>query len=119
MKRILVVEDQQEVRELIRMTLELEAYEIFEAVDGETALRLALRHVPDLVLLDVMMPGGIDGFEVCRRMRLEPTLRRTQIVMLTARSQAADRAAGLRAGADGYLTKPFSPRRLLASLARH
>lgn len=113
MKKVLIVEDQDDIRELIRVTLEFENYELHEAANGATALSQAERARPDLVLLDVMMPGGMDGIEVCRRMRADGALRRTKIVMLTAKGQQADRAAGMTAGADDYLTKPFSPLELI------
>ncbi|MGY0194275.1 response regulator transcription factor [Leptothrix sp. BB-4] len=118
MKKILIVEDQPDIRELIRMTLEIEDYDVHEADRGDAAVALAGRVQPDLMLLDVMMPGGIDGFEVCRRMRADARFKRTRIVMLTARDSAADRATGLRAGATDYLAKPFSPRQLLEVVSR-
>ncbi|PXW93552.1 response regulator receiver domain-containing protein [Sphaerotilus hippei] len=119
MKRILIVEDQIDSRELIRMTLELGTYEIHEAVDGPAALQTAARIVPDLVLLDVRLPGGLDGLSVCRRLRADERLRRMRIVMLTSCDHAAERAEGLEAGADEYLVKPFGPRQLLQTLARY
>ncbi|MBB5205674.1 DNA-binding response OmpR family regulator [Inhella inkyongensis] len=113
MKTVLIVEDQSEIRELIRVTLEFEDYQIAEAANGEEGLREALRLKPDLVLLDVMMPGNLDGLQVCKRLRAEPGMSRTRIVMLTAKGQAADRQAGIQAGADAYLLKPFSPLELM------
>lgn len=118
MKRALIVEDQADIRELIRMSLELEDLDIREAEDGDVGFAAALAFRPDLVLLDVMMPGSMDGFEVCRRLRADPAFRRTRIVMLTARSQDTDRQQGASAGADAYLTKPFSPRQLLEVVHR-
>jgi CheY-like chemotaxis protein len=118
MKRVLIVEDQPEIRELIRMTLEMDDFEIHEAPNGPQGLALAQSVQPAIVLLDVMMPGGMDGFTVCERMRQDPQLRRTKIVMLTARAQAEDHARGKAAGADAYLVKPFSPRELLTVVAR-
>ena len=118
MKRALIVEDQADILDLIRMSLELEDLDIREAEDGDVGFAVALEFRPDLVLLDVMMPGSMDGFEVCRRLRADPAFRRTRIVMLTARSQDADRQQGARAGADAYLTKPFSPRQLLEVVHR-
>ncbi len=114
MKKILIVEDQPDIRELIRMTLEIEDYDVHEAAQGADAIQLVSRVQPDLMLVDVMMPGGMDGYEVCRRVRADARFKRTKIVMLTARDSAADRAAGMRAGATDYLAKPFSPRQLLA-----
>jgi DNA-binding response OmpR family regulator len=118
MKTILIVEDQADIRELIRMTLEIEDYTVHEAEEGHTALALAQRVQPDLMLLDVMLPGGMDGYEICRRLRADARHRRTPIVMLTARDSSADRETGLRAGANHYLAKPFSPRQLLQAIDR-
>lgn len=117
MKKILIVDDHVDIRKLIRMTLEFEAYEIHEAADGEAALRMAQALKPDLVLLDVMMPGGIDGLEVCRRLRAAPEQANVHVMLLSARGQARDREAGLQAGADAYLIKPFSPLQLIDSIA--
>jgi len=117
-KKILIVEDQADIRELIRVTLEFENFEIQEAANGTDGLAAAEKLKPDLILLDVMMPGGMDGLEVCRRARANPALRRTKIVMLTAKGQQADRAAGVAAGADEYLLKPFSPLDLLKLVGR-
>ena len=103
MKRILIVEDQTDIRELIRMSLESTDFEIHEAEDGEAAIQLTRQLNPDLLLLDVMMPGALDGLAVCQRLKGDPAHRRTRIVMLSARSGQADRQAGLRAGADDYL----------------
>jgi DNA-binding response OmpR family regulator len=113
MKRVLIVEDQADIRELIRMTLELEDLDIRESETGDAGLVVAQQWRPDLVLLDVMMPGVLDGFDVCRAVKADPALVQVKVVMLTARMQDSDRQAGLGAGADGYLTKPFSPRQLL------
>ncbi len=118
MRKILIVEDQPEIRELIRLTLEFDDYEIFEAGTGAAALAIAEKQRPDLVLLDVMMPGGMDGVEVCRRIKADANLRRIKVVMLSAKSQANDKTAGLNAGADTYLTKPFSPVELMTTINR-
>jgi DNA-binding response OmpR family regulator len=118
MKRILIVDDQQDIRELIRMTLEMEDFEIFEAVNGDEGLKSALQIQPDLILLDVMMPGSIDGVEVCRRIRADARTKRAKVLMLSAKAQPADKAAGLQAGANDYLLKPFSPRQLLDQVMR-
>jgi DNA-binding response OmpR family regulator len=118
MKRVLIVEDQPDIRELIRMTLELEDLEVHEAINGDDGIGQAQVLQPSLVLLDVMMPGSIDGFEVCARIRSDPRLKRTRVVLLTARAQAEDRVRGMKAGADEYLVKPFSPRELLNVVGR-
>jgi two-component system phosphate regulon response regulator PhoB len=115
--KILIVEDQADIRELIRLTLDLDDSEIGEAEDGNKGLAMAERLKPKLVLLDVMMPGSIDGFEVCRRIKASPALKHTKVMMLTARGQDSDRNEGQRAGADAYLTKPFSPKQLLEKVS--
>ena len=118
MKRLLIVEDQADIRKLIRMTLEFEDYDIHEAVTGVEGLRKAIEIAPDLILLDVMMPGELDGLAVCARVRADPALRQTKVVLLSARSQLQDFEAGTRAGADAYLAKPFSPLQLIESIER-
>jgi DNA-binding response OmpR family regulator len=118
MKRVLIVEDQADIRKLIRMTLEFEPYEIHEAANGADGLRLAVDVHPDLILLDVMMPGDLDGLQVCTRVRALPALQATRVVLLTARGQTQDRHAGQEAGADEYLIKPFSPLQLIETIER-
>jgi DNA-binding response OmpR family regulator len=117
MKKILIVDDHADIRRLIRMTLEFEDYDVREAADGEAALALAREFQPDLVLLDVMMPGAINGLDVCRQLRAERgTGVGPRVIMLSARGQASDREAGLQAGADTYLVKPFSPLQLISCI---
>ena len=118
MKRVLIVEDQADIRKLIRMTLEFEPYEIFEAPDGVTGLRMAGELRPEVMLLDVMMPGELDGLQVCRSVRADPHLRGMRGLLLSARGQARDREAGEQAGADEYLIKPFSPLQLVETIER-
>jgi two-component system alkaline phosphatase synthesis response regulator PhoP len=113
---ILVVDDEEPLLLLVTMTLQTEPYRVLVARDGEEALALARAERPDFVLLDVGLPK-IDGLEVCRRLRADPTTRETTIVMLSARAAEEDRAAGLAAGADDYLTKPFRPREFVSYLA--
>ena len=108
MTTILVADDEPPILELIRFTLEDDRVRVVEARDGLEALRLAQAVRPELCFLDVQMPD-LDGLAVCRLLRQDPALAGTRIVMLTAASQEADRVRGLAAGADGYLTKPFSP----------
>jgi len=117
MKKILIVDDHADIRRLIRLTLEFERYDIVEAADGPSALELAASTRPDVVLLDVMMPGDVDGLEVCRRIKADVALGGAKVIMLSARGQARDREAGLQAGADAYLVKPFSPLQLIDHLA--
>jgi CheY-like chemotaxis protein len=118
MKRVLIVEDQSDIRKLIRMTLEFEDYEIHEAADGAFGLNMVQAVRPDLVLLDVMMPGELDGLQVCQRIKADPTLQHIKVVLLTARGQARDREAGAAARADEYLVKPFSPLQLIETIER-
>ena len=109
--RILTVEDDERIRTTVKMALEDEGWVVEEADSGEDALELFNRHPTDVVLIDIMLPG-VDGFEVCR------SIRRTSdvpIVMVTARADTHDVVAGLEAGADDYLTKPFAPKELSAS----
>ena len=108
MRKLLIVDDEEGVRTLVRMTLNSDDYEIIEAADAAQALELAREFHPDLVLLDVMLPD-LSGLEVCRRMKADPELAATTVVMLTARAQSSDVGDAEEAGADGYFTKPFSP----------
>jgi DNA-binding response OmpR family regulator len=111
--RVLIVDDHGEIRKLLRLSFDPDRHQIFEAGDGAAALALARRKPPRLVLLDVMMPGGLDGFEVCRQLKSDPQLAGVKVMLLTARSQAGDLLAGRLAGADAYLVKPFSPIELM------
>ncbi|HBI03432.1 MAG TPA: DNA-binding response regulator, partial [Paenibacillaceae bacterium] len=107
--RILVVDDEERIRRLIRMYLEREKFYIDEAEDGETALEMAVNQDYDLILLDLMLPG-IDGMEVCQRLREKKS---TPIIMLTAKGEEANRVQGFEAGTDDYVVKPFSPREVV------
>ena len=109
MTRVLVVDDDPTVREVVLSYLRAESYDVAEAADGEAALSMVGHERPDLVVLDVMLPG-LDGLEVCRRIRAGGDL---PIIMLTALGGESDRVVGLEVGADDYLTKPFSPRELV------
>jgi len=114
MKKILIVDDQAEVRELVEVTLRIGDYQILQASNADEALAVARSEHPDLMLLDVMMPNSsIDGFEVCRRLKADPNTRGINIVMVTARGQEKDLETGRLAGADDYFTKPFSPLQLM------
>lgn len=113
MKKVLVVEDHADIRRLIRMTLEFEACEVHEANNGVRGWAEAQTLRPDVILLDVMMPGELDGLDVCRRVKAEPALAHTRVVMLSARGTAADVERGQQAGADAYMIKPFSPLQLI------
>ncbi len=111
--RIAVVEDQPEIRQLIRMTLEFGDFDLVEAENADIGWIQMQQQKPDLVLLDVMMPGSMDGLELCRRLRAQPDTASVPVILLTARGQQRDIEAGRDAGADTYLTKPFSPMELL------
>ncbi len=110
---ILIIEDDADIVELMQYNLAKEGFQVRIARDGEAGLHEVRRHRPDLVLLDLMMPG-LDGLEVCRRIRRDADLASTPIVMVTAKSEESDVVSGLELGADDYLAKPFSPRELLA-----
>ena len=110
MKRILVVDDEPNIVELLRLYLEKEGFAVIAAHDGDEGLALHDRHDPDLVILDLMLPGT-DGFEVCREIRRRGP---TPVLMLTARTDDIDAIVGLELGADDYVTKPFNPRALVA-----
>ncbi len=109
MKRILVVDDEERIRRLLRMYLEKEGFRIDEAEDGESALTLAIAADYDLIVLDVMMPG-MDGIEMCAKLRERKA---TPVLMLTAKGEEANRVSGFEAGADDYVVKPFSPREII------
>ena len=111
-KKILVVEDEQDISNIIVFNLQRAGFETLEAGDGPTGLRMALEESPDLILLDVMLPG-MDGFEICKRVR---ETSQVPIIMLTAREEEADKIFGLELGADDYVTKPFSNRELIARI---
>jgi two-component system, OmpR family, alkaline phosphatase synthesis response regulator PhoP len=112
-KRILLVEDEKDIAELVRYNLAREGYEVTHAASGEEGLRLARAQPPDLMLLDLMLPG-VDGLEVCRALKRHRATETIPIVMLTAKSEESDIVAGLELGADDYITKPFSPKVLVA-----
>ena len=111
--RVLVVDDEPDLLELIHYNLTKAGYDVAGVLSGEEALAHVRSSLPDLIVLDVLLPG-LDGLEVCKTLRRNPTTAGIPIVMLTARSEDADVVAGLELGADDYLTKPFSPRVLLA-----
>ncbi|HWO94238.1 MAG TPA: response regulator, partial [Dehalococcoidia bacterium] len=109
-RRVLVVEDDETLRESLRYTLSRDGYEVVAAADGPAGLRVAREDEPDLVILDLMLPG-LDGLEVCRQIRRSSQV---PILMLTAKREEVDRVVGLEIGADDYVAKPFSMRELLA-----
>ncbi len=117
-KNILVVEDEKDIIEVLRYYLEKDNYRVHVAEDGFTALEIAEKVVPNLVILDLMLPR-LDGIEVCKRMKTDERLREIPIIMLTAKAEEADKIKGLETGADDYVTKPFSAKELMARVKAH
>jgi two-component system alkaline phosphatase synthesis response regulator PhoP len=113
--RILMVDDEKDIVDLVAYNLEKEGYETLKALDGEKALQLVRTKTPDLVVLDLMLPG-IQGLEVCKRIRKDPETAFIPIIMLTAKGAEIDKIVGLEVGADDYITKPFSVKELLARI---
>ena len=113
MKKILIVDDEEKVRKLVEVTLSVGGLEILHASSGEEALRVARETKPNIILLDIMMPGGLDGFDVCRVLKEDPDTKDIYVIMLTAKGQEADKNRGLTLGADDYFVKPFSPMELM------
>ena len=111
--KILIVDDEKDIVDLVAYNLEKEGYETLKALDGEKALQLVRTKTPDLVVLDLMLPG-IQGLEVCKRIRKVPETAAIPIIMLTAKGEEIDKVLGLEVGADDYITKPFSVKELLA-----
>ena len=112
-QKIVAIEDEPDILEIIKYNLEREGYEVRGALDGEEGLDLVRREMPDLVLLDLMLPG-MDGLEICRRLKYEPATRSIAVIIVTAKSEESDIVLGLEVGADDYLAKPFGPRELVA-----
>lgn len=112
-QKALIVDDEQALVDLVKYHLEKEGLECSTANDGETALGLARSQKPDLLILDLMLPG-VDGLEICRMLRRDPGTAKIAIIMLTAKAEEVDRVVGLEMGADDYVVKPFSPRELVA-----
>lgn len=110
-KKVLIAEDEEHIRRLIKVILQLDNYEFIEAKDGKEALEKVSEEMPDLTILDLMMPK-IDGIEVCRQLKKNALTRKIPIIMLTAKREMTDKVVGIRIGADDYLTKPFEPREL-------
>ncbi len=115
-KKILIVDDEEKVRKLVAVTLSISGAEISQASSGDDALKLARKIRPDVILLDIMMPGKLDGYEVCRLLKRDPDTRDSFIIMLTAKGQKADKERGLALGADDYIVKPFSPMALMENI---
>src|ERR1700679_1557394 len=113
MKRVLVIEDDKDIVELVRYNLEKDGYQVASSGDGSTGLAQIRKAAPDLLILDLMLPK-LSGLEICKEVRKDVTLNRLPILILTAKGEEADRVVGLELGADDYVTKPFSPRELVA-----
>ena len=116
MAKIVVADDDVDIRDLVVFKLEQSGHEVVSVGDGAAALEACRAGVPDLVVLDVMMPG-MGGLDACRALRLEPALARVPVILLTARAQESDIEQGFNAGADDYVVKPFSPRELASRVA--
>ncbi len=112
---VLVIDDEKDLIELVRYNLEEDGFSVNGAADGETGIAMAAVEQPDVIVLDVMLPG-MDGLEVCRRLKSEPRTARIPVIMLSARGTEPDRVVGLELGADDYVSKPFSPRELAARI---
>lgn len=115
MSKILVVDDEKNILELVRFNLEREGYQVLTARDGLAGLELARKENPDLIVLDVMLPE-MSGLEICQELHQNPVTKSIPIIMLSARADEVDRVLGLELGADDYVTKPFSPRELVARI---
>ncbi len=114
-KRILIVDDESDLVELVKLRLEANGYEVIVAGDGQSGLDKARTEKPDLIVLDVMLPK-IDGYKVCRMLKFDEKYRHIPIIMFTARAQESDRKTGEQVGADAYITKPFEPAALLLKM---
>jgi len=114
-EKILIVDDEKDIVKMLNYTLKKEGFRTVDASDGEDALDLAFKEHPDLIILDLMLPG-VDGLEVCRQLKKEPKTAVTPIIMLTAKTQETDKVVGLELGADDYVSKPFSPKELIARI---
>jgi two-component system, OmpR family, phosphate regulon response regulator PhoB len=112
-KKILIVDDVEEIRDLVEKTLRRTDRQVFKADNGEKGVKIAIAEAPDLIMMDVMMPGSIDGLEATRFLKNHPQTRKSKIVLLTAKGQTVDREKGIEAGADDYIAKPFSPLELM------
>lgn len=119
-KKVLIVDDQTEVRELVNVSLQLGNYEVRDAKNGDEAVISANEFMPDLMLLDINMPGGsIDGYGVCKNIKNNPSTAKIIVVMLSSNSREVDIEKGKKAGCNGYLTKPFSPFELMQEVEKY
>ncbi len=118
MKKVLIVDDHDDIRQMISLTLGNQ-YQVFEAPNAMQAEEIVRREKPGAVVLDVMMPGDMDGYELCRRIKGDPELQHIRVILVTARGQASDLKTGNSAGADAYYVKPFSPLALVKEIQDH
>jgi two-component system, OmpR family, phosphate regulon response regulator PhoB len=112
-KKILIVDDMEEVRDLVEKTLRRSGRQVFKAETGEKGVEIAVQEQPDVIMMDIMMPGTLDGLEATRMLKHDPRTKECTVILLTARGQAADVQKGMQAGADDYMVKPFSPLELM------
>ncbi|MEM6454506.1 MAG: response regulator [Acidobacteriota bacterium] len=112
-RKIVVVEDEADIREMVQYNLQREGFAVITADNGEDGVRTVVKEAPDLVLLDLLLPG-LDGIEVCRKLKQDPVTRRIPVIMVTAKTEESDVVLGLGVGADDYVVKPFSPKELVA-----
>ncbi len=115
-QKLLIVDDHETLRELLKMTLEFSDFDLYEATDAAEALAMVAEIKPDVMILDIMMPGEMDGVELCRRLKANPKTAHIKIILLSAKGQTEDIRIGGEAGADAYFVKPFSPMSLLESI---
>lgn len=115
-QKLLIVDDHDALRALLKMTLEFSDFDLIEAINGQQALAMVEKDVPDVVILDIMMPGEIDGIAVCRQIKDNPATAHIKVILLSAKGQTEDIRIGGDAGADAYFVKPFSPMSLLESI---
>lgn len=115
MHKILIVDDQADIRRMMNIALSDE-FDLLEAEDGITALEMLYQHKPDIVLLDVMMPGGLDGLQVLQKIRADDALKHTRVILVSAKGQVTDYERGMQTGANAYFVKPFSPMQLLSAI---
>lgn len=116
-KKILIVDDEKDLVSLVSLHMKMAGYDVLSAADGEKALEIAEDEKPDLIILDLMLPK-VAGWEVCKRLRQDPGIKNVPVIMLTARAEIEDKLKGFEAGADDYVTKPFSPRELVSRVKR-
>ena len=113
MKKILIVDDQKEIRELLEISLRKKDFQLLQVTNAEEAVERTKKEKPDLVIMDIMMPGKIDGLDATRAIKSDPQTQDIKIIILTVKGQDADKEKGFKAGADEYCTKPFKPKKIL------